>query len=136
MDTLINEDVRRILQTFSKIQGRKIADLFVPLFAEWLAKEGYLKKPIGQLLLTIKRVLIMQKFEELSVRKLKNGLVEGDEKIKELEVLPGDDVDVMFRKACQLYHSLDGKEPVCFHLNDFRIISFLASLSVRIAVSE
>ena len=41
--------------------------------------------------------------------------------MKEIEVVPGDSVYEIFRKAWLLYWKLK-REPVCFHHNDSRIV--------------
>ena len=45
--------------------------------------------------------------------------------MKELTVTPGDNITETFLKAWQIYHALErahDREPVCFHLNDVRVI--------------
>ena len=42
--------------------------------------------------------------------------------MKEIEVLPGDDIYICFTKAWQVFWKLNRKEPVCFHHNDSRVI--------------
>ena len=50
--------------------------------------------------------------------------------MKELEVVPGDSVYDIFRKAWLLYWKLK-KEPVCFHHNETRIIIMFDGESIR-----
>lgn len=42
--------------------------------------------------------------------------------MKEIQVLAGDDIYEVFRKAWQVFCKLGQKEPVTFHLNDYRVV--------------